>query len=213
MDMTRIPTEVYAEMTPNPATMKFVADRLLIDGGHQVEFTSPEQTQGYSPLAEELFHFPFVKGVFISANFVTLTKDDSLGWEMINMQIRQYLKDWLMEHEKAVIAIPEELTGASDPGEEPEFIQVKTSATDYSQFTPSEFDDQIKFLLDEFVRPAVEQDGGAIDFKAFHEGKVYVQLKGACSGCPSSMQTLKGGIENLLKANLEEVKEVVAEEA
>lgn len=210
---TKIPTSVYAEMTPNPATMKFVADRLLIDGGQQVEFTAPEQAKGYSPLAEELFHFPFVTNVFISGNFVTLTKDESLGWEMIVQQIREHVRDWLMENEVSVTKLPEELTGALDPGELEAPISVKTSATDYSQFLPTEFDEQISFLLDEFVRPAVEQDGGAIDFKAFHEGKVYVQLKGACSGCPSSMQTLKGGIETLLKANLDVVEEVVAEEA
>lgn len=209
----KIPTAVYAEMTPNPGTMKFVADRLLIADGQQVEFTAAEQTKGYSPLAQELFHFPFVTGVFISGNFVTLTKDDTLGWEMIVQQLREYIREWLTDHEEAVTAIPEELTGAVDPGEVEQPVYVKTSATDYSQFAPSEHDDQIKFLLEEFVRPAVEQDGGAIDFKAFHEGKVYVQLRGACSGCPSSMQTLKGGIETLLKANLEAVEEVVAEEA
>lgn len=210
----KIPTAVYAEITPNPSTMKFAADRLLITGGHQVEFTSAEQTKGFSPLAEELFHFPFVKSVFISGNFVTVTKDDSLGWEMIVQQLREYVRDWLMENQDAVTAIPENLTGASDPGEveEAPFAQ-KASAIDYSQFSPTEHDEQIKFLLDEFVRPAVEQDGGAIDFKAFHEGKVYVQMRGACSGCPSSAQTLKGGIETLLKANLDVVEEVVAEDA
>lgn len=210
---SKIPTSVYAEMTPNPATMKFVADRLLISGGQQVEFTAPEQTTGFSPLAEELFHFPFVTGVFISGNFVTLTKDESISWDLIVQQIRVHVLEWLMENEVAVTAVPEALTGAHDPSEVESPISVKTSATDYSQFLPTEFDEQISFLLDEFVRPAVEQDGGAIDFKAFHEGKVYVQLKGACSGCPSSMQTLKGGIETLLKANMEQVEEVVAEEA
>ncbi|MGK0277482.1 MAG: Fe-S cluster biogenesis protein NfuA, partial [Litorivivens sp.] len=82
----------------------------------------------------------------------------------------------------------------------------------YSGMVPTDFDAEIRNLLDEFVRPAVEQDGGAIDFKAFHEGKVYVQLRGACSGCPSSMQTLKGGIEGLLRSKLDVVQEVVAEE-
>ena len=81
---------------------------------------------------------------------------------------------------------------------------------DESEMSPSEYDDEIKDLLDEFVRPAVEQDGGAIDFKAFKEGKVYVHMRGACSGCPSSMQTLKGGIEQLLTSKLDAVEEVVA---
>ena len=92
------------------------------------------------------------------------------------------------------------------PGDTEAFINA-------SDVVPSEFDEQIKRLLDEFVRPAVEQDGGAIDFTAFKDGKVFVQMRGACSGCPSSMQTLKGGIENLLKTHIPQVEEVVAQEA
>ena len=114
-----------------------------------------------------------------------------------------------MENSVAVGHVPDHLVPMS-PSYQQE--QKKRSNIDYENFVPSQFDEQITMLLDEFVRPAVEQDGGAIDFKAFHEGKVYVQLRGACSGCPSSMMTLKGGIENLLKANIQEVEEVVAEE-
>lgn len=204
-----IPTSVYAEITPNPNVMKFVADRALITGGLQVEYREQSQTMGSSPLAQELFNFPFVKNIFISGNFVSITKDDSLGWEMIVMQLREYIKEWLMENSVAVGHVPDHLIPTS-PAYNSEVE--KNSDIDYSQFVPSQFDEEIKMLLDEFVRPAVEQDGGAIDFKAFHEGKVYVQLRGACSGCPSSMLTLKGGIENLLKANIQEVEEVVAEE-
>jgi Fe-S cluster biogenesis protein NfuA len=207
-DVKRIPTQVYAEMTPNPLTMKFVADRLLISGGNQVDYTSATQVKDSSPLAAELFCFPFVKGVFISGNYVTVTRDESLGWEMIVQQLREYIRDWLMNNEVCVNYVPE--------GLEPEINSADSSGKpriDYSSIEPTELDDQIKILLDEFVRPAVEQDGGAIDFKAFKDGTVYVQLKGACSGCPSSMQTLKGGIEQLLKAKLPEVNEVVAEEA
>jgi Fe-S cluster biogenesis protein NfuA len=204
-----MPIEVYAEMTPNPATMKFVADRMLIENGQQVEYLSQDQSKESSPLATELFNFPFVTGVFISANFVTLTKDDSLGWEMIVMQLREYIKEWLSENELAVTHVPENLTvkHASEPS------QVgKSDSPDYNSFDTTEYDKEIRELLDEFVRPAVEQDGGAIDFKAFHEGKVYVQLRGACSGCPSSMMTLRGGIESLLKSKIDVVDEVVAEE-
>jgi Fe-S cluster biogenesis protein NfuA len=98
----------------------------------------------------------------------------------------------------------------------PDAISASPSATsnvtflDESEMTPSDYDDEIRHLLNEFVRPAVEQDGGAIDFKAFKDGKVYVHMRGACSGCPSSMQTLKGGIEQLLTSKLEAVEEVVA---
>ena len=93
-----------------------------------------------------------------------------------------------------------------------EYINDLSEQSKMFELEKSNIEIEIKFLLDEFVRPAVEQDGGAIDFTAFKEGKVYVQLKGACSGCPSSMQTLKGGIENLLKSKLKEVEEVVAQE-
>lgn len=208
---TKIPTEVYAEMTPNPATMKFVSNRMLIEGGQQVEFTSKEQCAEASPLAEELFNFPFVKAVFISGNYVAVAKDESLGWEMIVQQLRGYIRDWLAENEVAVAFVPENLEPSADFDNEPEVNTPDALNVDYSKMGPTEHDQEIRFLLDEFVRPAVEQDGGAIDFKAFHEGKVYVQLRGACSGCPSSTQTLKGGIENLLKSKMEVVEEVVAE--
>lgn len=210
----KIPTSVYAEMTPNPAAMKFVADRALISGGMQIEYRSKTEAKNSSPLAEELFNFPFVKSVFISGNYVTVLKDESLGWEMIVMQLREYVREWLMENEVAVTAISADLlqrtheVPVSEDG-----IKTDAPAIDYSGMEPTEYDDEIRFLLHEYVRPAVEQDGGAIDFMAFKEGKVYVQLKGSCSGCPSSTATLKGGIENLLKAKLPDVVEEVVAEA
>ena len=214
METKRIPTEVYAEMTPNPATMKFVVDRLLIEGGQQVEYTDARQVGDSSPLATELFNFPFVRGLFFSGNYVTVSKDESLGWEMIVMQLREYIRDWLMENEVAVAFVPEGLSsGSKEESIDAERFRKNPNAVDYASIPPSEHDDEIRILLDEFVRPAVEQDGGAIDFKAFKDGKVYVQLKGACSGCPSSMMTLKGGIEQLLKSKIPAVEAVVAEEA
>ncbi len=209
-----IPTSVYAEMTPNPAVMKFVADRDLIAAGKQVEFRSPQEAALCSPLAVELFHFPFVTNVFISGPFVSVTKDESLGWEMIVQQLREYIREWLMEHDVAVDAaqlaeVEEQLTQPKPQAEAtaapntPDFIRDE-------DIVPTEQDEAIRSLLDEFVRPAVEQDGGAIDFKAFKEGTVYVHMRGACSGCPSSMQTLKGGIEQLLTSKIPEVQEVVA---
>ncbi|MDE0978864.1 MAG: NifU family protein [Flavobacteriales bacterium] len=209
-----IPTSVYAEMTPNPAVMKFVADRLLIEGGYQAELRSQNEAALCSPLAEELFNFPFVTGIFISGHFVSVTKDESLGWEMIVQQLREYIREWLMENPvaidtKAFEKVMEQLA-------QPDLQAANPSASsnvaflDESEMSPSEYDDEIKDLLDEFVRPAVEQDGGAIDFKAFKEGKVYVHMRGACSGCPSSMQTLKGGIEQLLTSKIDAVEEVVA---
>jgi Fe-S cluster biogenesis protein NfuA len=212
MEKKKTPTAVYAELTPNPAVMKFVVDRPLILHGEQAEFTSKQQTEGASPLAEEIFNFPFVKNVFISGNFVSITKDDSLGWEMIIQQLREHIREWLMENELAVTFVPDSAKPQARPSAMPEpgETEALNSAIDV---VPSEFDDQIKRLLDEFVRPAVEQDGGAIDFTGFKDGKVFVQMRGACSGCPSSMQTLKGGIENLLKTHIPQVEEVVAQEA
>lgn len=203
-------------MTPNPAVMKFVADRPLIENNLQVEFRNKTEASWCSPLAEELFNFPFVLGVFISGPFVSVSKDESLGWEMIVQQLREYIREWLMEHEVAVdaeklLAVQEKLSQTTAGESAP------TSSSNDSvgfiaedQMIPSEHDDEIKHLLDEFVRPAVEQDGGAIDFKAFKDGTVYVHMRGACSGCPSSMQTLKGGIEQLLTSKIDAVKEVVA---
>ena len=211
MEKRKIPTAVYAEMTPNPAVMKFVVDRTLITGGQQVQYVSKQSAAGSSPLAEELFNFPFVTNVFISGNFVSVTKDDSLGWEMIVQQLREYVREWLMDNQHAVTAVPEEVIATPDTIVIPQAKSESTSSTlSAEDILPSEFDEKIKQLLDDFVRPAVEQDGGAIDFLTYKEGKVYVTMRGACSGCPSSMQTLKGGIENLLKTHIQEVEEVVA---
>jgi Fe-S cluster biogenesis protein NfuA len=214
MSTKKIPTSVYAEMTPNPTTMKFVADRELVTGGHQLDFVTTEEAELCSPLAVELFHFPFVTGVFISGSIVSVKKDDSLGWEMIVSQLREYIREWLMDNEFAVeegkvegaIKVMGDLTPMpANPDSE-----VSDNFIHESDIEPSEHDDEIVRLLDEFVKPAVEQDGGAIDFVAFKGGTVYVNLRGACSGCPSSTQTLKGGIEQLLSSKIEAVKDVVA---
>ena len=218
MEQSRIPTSVYAEMTPNPAVMKFVADRALTPGSEQLEFRSKSEAMLCSPLATELFNFPFVTNVFISGAMVSVTKDDSLGWEMIVQQLREYIREWLMDHAHAVDAskleeaIPQ-LGAPSADAPAPSFDGLAPEAVKFiaeKDIVPSEHDDTIKQLLEEFVRPAVEQDGGAIDFKAFKDGTVYVHLRGACSGCPSSTQTLKGGIEQLLKSKIDDVEEVVA---
>ena len=213
METQRIPTSVYAEMTPNPAVMKFVADRTLVPHSHQLEFRTKAEAMTCSPLATELFNFPFVTGVFMSGSMVSVTKDESLGWEMIVQQLRTYITEWLMEHAKAVEEAKLENAVAS-LGQRPsegtdapsnDALQQEGVFIDLKDVEPTEHDDTIKQLLEEFVRPAVEQDGGAIDFVAFKEGTVYVHLRGACSGCPSSTQTLKGGIEQLLKSKVDKM--------
>jgi Fe-S cluster biogenesis protein NfuA len=195
-----VPVTVYAEMTPNPNTMKFVANKYLLITGDSAEFSSQSDAKGYSPMAEELFHFPFVKNVFMAANFVTITKTDNVPWDFITMELREFIKNWIAEGKDVLIQMPA-----------PKTTSVEKEGQVSKEYTPSEFDDAIRSLLDEYVRPAVENDGGAIDFRGFDNGVVTVVMRGSCAGCPSSTATLKGGIENLLKSHLPEVKEVVAE--
>jgi len=212
METPKFPTTVYAEMTPNPATMKFMVDRQLVSELHQLEFLNQQEAKVCSPLAAELFNFPFVTGVFISGNIVSVSKDESLGWEMIVMQLREYIREWLVDNEFAVKEDKiSELSPSSDStGQEGKSAVIIDTLIESKNLSPTEFDQQIGDLLNEFVRPAVEQDGGAIDFVGFKDGVVYVQLRGACAGCPSSTETLKGGIETLLSSKIEEVNEVVA---
>lgn len=194
-----VPVTVYAEMTPNPTTMKFVANKYLLITGDSVEFSSKSEAKGYSPMAEELFNFPFVKNIFIAANFITITKTDNVPWDFITMELREFVKNWIAYGKDVLIQMP-----APKPAPEKEGKPSK-------EYTPSEYDDAIRSLLDEYVRPAVENDGGAIDFRGYADGVVTVVMRGSCAGCPSSTATLKGGIEHLLKSHLPEVKEVVAE--
>jgi len=186
---------IYTEMTPNPETMKFVANKLLYPG-KSIDFPEPE-TAAPSPLAAELFSFPFVKSVFIASNFVTLTKTPETDWEDVKPSIRQFLKEYL---EEGKVVINED--------------EVATVAQPSSNIVLSEDGDvvkRIKELLENYVKPAVEMDGGAIQFKKFDDGVVTLMLQGSCSGCPSSMITLKAGIEGMMKRMIPEVTEVVAE--
>lgn len=197
-----VPVTLYVEMTPNPSTMKFVANKYLLLTGDTAEFNSLAEAKGYSPLAEELLKFPFVKNVFITANFVTITKTDNVSWDFITMELREFIKNWISEGKDVLIQMPPVNPKSDDENVVPKKV-----------FEASEYDDAIRALLDEYVRPAVENDGGAIEFRGFEDGKVTVLMKGSCAGCPSSTATLKHGIENLLKTHLPEVKEVVSENA
>lgn len=199
------PVTIYAEMTPNPNTMKFVADHMLLSSGEIVEFLSPTDAKGYSTLAEALFNFPFVSRIFIAQNFVTVYKNDMIEWSDVSLEMRDFIREWLMENEKAVQKIPEKskIEIVSDS---------KTKTTNISPIINTEMDQKIVDLINEYIQPAVEQDGGAIHFQSYNEdnGQVTVLLKGSCSGCPSSTATLKGGVENLLKTHIPEISEVVA---
>ena len=196
---------IQTESTPNPATMKFVADVMLVTDGNTAEYVNQQEAKGSSSLAEALFNFPFVSGVFIASNFIAITKTDALQWEYVSEELKAFILDWLQNNEVIIENVPEE--------REVEVMQEGNNETISSApQIVTDADKKIFELLEEFVRPAVESDGGAIDFQSFDEitGTVTVVLKGACSGCPSSTATLKGGIESLLKTHMPEVQEVVA---
>tara|TARA_Y100000385_G_scaffold41372_1_gene38554 strand:+ start:310 stop:927 length:618 start_codon:yes stop_codon:yes gene_type:complete len=203
MTNMKVPVTVYSEMTPNPSTMKFVANKHLLLPGDSVEFKSLKEAKGYSPIAEALFNFPFVAGVFITSNFITVVKTDNVPWDFITMELREFVRTWLSEGKEVLVKMPEVTNDESD--------QKNPDRPKLKKYKKSDFDAQINELLEKYVKPAVENDGGAIEFLGFEEGVVTVLLKGACAGCPSSTATLKGGVENLLKQHLPEVKEVVAE--
>ena len=190
-----ITVSIYTEMTPNPETMKFVANKLLYPG-KSVDFQDVDAAKP-SPLALELFSFPFVKSVFIASNFVTLTKTVETDWNDVIPSVRQFLKDYL-EEGKAVV-------------NEEELAAVKQTVSNEVAADDDDVVKRIKELLDNYVRPAVEMDGGAIQFKSYEAGTVSLAMQGSCSGCPSSMITLKAGIEGMMKRMIPEVKEVIAE--
>ena len=177
---------VYTESTPNPATMKFIVNKLLINGS--VDFATRESAEK-SPFAKELFKFSFVNGVFFASNFVTVTKFEEDSWDDILPILKEFVKG----------AVEAELK-----------VQEEEQA-EQGDFEGSDIEVKIQQILHDYVRPAVEQDGGAITYKSFGDGVVTVELRGSCSGCPSSTVTLKAGIENLLKRMVPEVTEVVSE--
>jgi NFU1 iron-sulfur cluster scaffold homolog, mitochondrial len=188
---------IYTEMTPNPETMKFVANKLLYPG-KSIDF--PDETSATpSPLAKELFSFPFIKSVFIASNFVTLTKTgETEDWQDVIPAIKQFMKDYL-ENGGVVI------------NEDEVVIHKKQDASNTVQADDEDVVVRIKELLENYVKPAVEMDGGAIQFKSYADGVVNLALQGSCSGCPSSMITLKAGIEGMMKRMIPEVQEVVAD--
>jgi Fe-S cluster biogenesis protein NfuA len=180
---------IYLESNPNPNSLKFVVNEMLIPEGLSFDFPSAESAS-QAPLAQELFTYPFVDRVFYMSNFITVTKKENVEWLEIQGKLKEHIRSFLesgrfiMEHNDAE-AMPAE------------------AETDTIK--------KIKTILEEYIRPAVEQDGGAITYHSFTDGIVKVRLQGSCSGCPSSMVTLKAGIENLFKRMMpDEVQSVEA---
>ena len=183
------PISIYSESTPNPAVLKFVANKKLVD--FQIEFNSIDECQD-SPLALKLFNFPFVKSIFIDENFISITKYDIASWDEITLTIRNFIKEYIEDGNPII---------TKDFKKEPPIEQENLDETSK----------EIISILDEYVKPAVASDGGNILFKSYDEKtkSVSVILQGACSGCPSSTVTLKNGIENMLKEMLHGKVEVV----
>lgn len=180
----KVPVEVYAEVTPNPSVLKFVANKKLVE--IDFEFKNIEEAKN-SPLATELYNFPFVKEIFISENYVSITKFDIVEWSDITVEIRSFIKEFIANGKTIVIASENNIQEKKEVHNTPE--------------TLDEVSKQIISILDEYIKPAVAADGGNILFNSYNvETKIVnVVLQGACSGCPSSTITLKNGIENMLK--------------
>ena len=198
MSENKIATTVYAESTPNPKVMKFVVNRAIVTGD-SVEFMNIDDAVD-SPLATKLFHFPFVKEVFISDNYISVTKYDMVEWGDVYPELRSFIREYLADGKTIIKELPTQETSLEAVIEIPKVALEGISA-------------QIVDILDEYIKPAVASDGGNIAFRSYDEEHkvVSVVLQGACSGCPSSTATLKSGIENLLKEMLPNmINEVIA---
>ena len=180
---------IQTEETPNPATLKFLPGRAVVESG-SVDFASPEGA-ARSPLAERLFKVEGVERVFFGQDFVTISKSEGKDWAVLKPALLGVIMEHFVSGQPVMLESSPESNGAAAPAEEDDEIVA-----------------QIKELLETRVRPAVAQDGGDIIFQSFQDGIVYLHMQGSCSGCPSSTATLKMGIENMLRHYVPEVLEV-----
>ncbi len=192
---------LYTEQTPNPEALKYVTNHLLFKG--IADFKDKEVAAQWSPMANSLMELPYVKSAYFNQNYVTITKEFNYEWSDIMLKIKEFVKDYI---EKGGTVIGEGYA---------EFAAQEAAASTAGQFSgeDGEIARKIKELIDTYVKPAVEGDGGNIEFKSYDKGVVHVQMQGSCSGCPSSTVTLKSGIEGMLKRMVPEVTEVVQEMA
>lgn len=188
--------EVYAEVTPNPAVMKFGSNKALTQT--DVEFKNIEEASKSSPLATELFGFSFVKEIFISENYVSITKYDMIEWNEVHQEIRSFIRSYIQDGKTIIQELPKQQTKQNVEIPKEDLTETEAKIVD---------------ILDEYIKPAVASDGGNIAFQSYDKEtkRVSVILQGACSGCPSSTVTLKNGIETMLKDMLpNQINEVVA---
>lgn len=190
-ELKKVPATVYAESTPNPTVMKFVSNKKLVL--QTVEFKNIDDAKN-APLAKALFHFPFVKEVFIDENYLSIMKFDIAEWEDITQELREFIREYLEQGKDVLI----EDSVQPSPSKSEEKAPVREIQLDDTS-------KEIVAILDEYIKPAVASDGGNILFESYDEDQklVKVILQGACSGCPSSTFTLKNGIENMLKEMLQ----------
>ncbi len=186
----KVPVTVYAESTPNPGVMKFIANKRLVDTIY--EFKTIDEAAA-SPLASKLFHFPFVKEVFMDKNYISVSKYDVADWNEIVMELREKIRSFIADGNTII-----DVNAIAKQKEE----KTHNDSTQKVADVPlDEVSTKIVEILEEYIKPAVESDGGNIMFKSYNENtqEVHVILQGACSGCPSSTITLKNGIETMLK--------------
>lgn len=198
-NLTRTNILLYTEQTPNPESLKFVCNKMLFTG--IADFKDKDVAEQWSPLAAKLYELDYVQSVYISNNFVTITKKSDREWQEIMIPAKEILKS-LIESDTIVV---------NEGFESYLFEQEAASADGNFDEKDVELVKRIKDMIQMYVKPAVEMDGGNIEFKSFRDGIVTVTMQGSCSGCPSSTVTLKAGIEGLLKRMVPEVTEVVAE--
>lgn len=188
---------LYTEQTPNPETLKFVSNKMLYRG--TADFRTEEMANEWSKFASELYQLPYVQAVYISNNFVTIQKGLNYAWQEIMLPIKEEIKK-LIENEVEILA----------EGYAEAMAKANSNNTEGYSEEDAEIVAKIIELIDTYVKPAVESDGGNIEFRSFHNGVVTVAMQGSCSGCPSSTVTLKSGIEGMLSRMVPQVKEVVS---
>ncbi len=199
--ITKSPVMLYTEETPNPEALKYVTNRMLYRG--IADFNEKELAAEWSPMANTLMELPYVKSVYFNNNYVTITKEFNYEWAEIMLKLKEFVKNYI-ENGGAIVQ-----EGFAEYAEK---IAAEQNATQFSG-EDGDIARKIKELIDMYVKPAVEGDGGNIEFKSYEKGKVYVVMQGSCSGCPSSTVTLKSGIEGMLKRMVPEVQEVIQEMA